>query len=156
GHPWVYRDAIDRLSVPPGTVVTVVDERRRFVARGWADEGPIAVRVLTTVDEPVDADLLRARVDGALWLRRRVVESDTTCFRLLNGEGDRVPGVVCDVYGPWATLSLNGAAAFAHRDTVVEVLVPTWERLGIRGVMGRFGRRGARVVEPLWGEPAPK
>src|SRR5690606_1075381 len=88
GHPWVYRDAVARLSVRPGTIVTAVDERDRFVARGWADEGPIAIRVLTLRDEPIDAELLRRRIRAADELRRRVVPPHTDCFRLLHGEGE--------------------------------------------------------------------
>ncbi|MBV1858656.1 MAG: hypothetical protein KUG77_09620, partial [Nannocystaceae bacterium] len=73
GHPWIFRDALARLTCTPGDVITIVDERDRFIARGWAEEGPIAVRLLTTVNEPVDKDLLRGRIEAAATLRARVV-----------------------------------------------------------------------------------
>ncbi len=102
GHPWIFRDAVDRLSWTPGDVITIVDERDRFIARGWAEEGPIAVRLLTTINEPIDKDLLRARIEAASSVRTRVVPPHTDTYRLLHGEGDRLPGVVCDVYGRYA------------------------------------------------------
>lgn len=155
GHPWVYRDAVARLSVRPGTIVTAVDERDRFIARGWADEGPIAIRVLTIRDEPIDAELLRRRIRAADELRRRVVPPHTDCFRLLHGEGDRLPGVVCDVYDAYATLQLDGSAAVAWRDTILDALIPVLEDYKVQGLMIRTGRRGQRVVEPAWGAVPP-
>ena len=111
GHPWVYRDAIEGSVPPAGTEVAIEGARGRVIARGWAEAGPIGVRVWTVGDDAVDAAMLGARVDAAVELRRRVVPTKTDCYRLVHGEGDRVPGVVCDVYGRWAVVALDGAAA---------------------------------------------
>jgi 23S rRNA (cytosine1962-C5)-methyltransferase len=155
GHPWVFRDAIKRVTVRPGTVVTLVDENDKFVARGWADEGPIAVRVLTTRDEPVDAELLRRRIDDADRVRRQVVPPETNTLRLIHGEGDRLPGVVCDLYGSHATLALDGSASVANKDLLVELLVPVLQARGVEGLLVRSGRRGRRSVEMAWGRNPP-
>lgn len=156
GHPWVYRDAVARIAVQPGTVVTLVDERDRFVARGWAEEGPIAVRVLTLREEPVDADLIARRIAGAAALRRAVIPPQTDAYRLLHGEGDRLPGVVCDVYGAYAVMKLDGTAALAHQGDLVPILIPVLQRLGIRGLVIRSGRRGRAQVELGWGQEPPQ
>src|SRR5262245_41819411 len=71
GHPWIFRDALEPFTAEPGQVVTVLDRRGRFLARGLADAGPIGVRVYTLRDEPLDASLLARRVDTALELRDR-------------------------------------------------------------------------------------
>jgi 23S rRNA (cytosine1962-C5)-methyltransferase len=155
GHPWVYRDAVTRIDAAPGSVVTLVDEKGRFAARGWAEEGPIAVRVLTTVDEPVDGAMLERRLAAAARLRDDLATEATDCYRLVHGECDRLPGVVCDVYGRFATLQLDGKAAAARRDEVVLLLVPLLERRGVAGLLVRSGRRGERVVELAWGERPP-
>lgn len=156
GHPWVFRDALARIEVRPGTVVTVVDERDRFVARGWAEEGPIAVRVLTVRDEPIDRQLLQRRVADAASIRDRVVPPQTSAYRLIHGEGDRLPGVVCDVYGEHAVLKLDGTAAFAHRDALVEVIVPALQARGIKGLVLRSGRRQQQHIELAWGHQPPQ
>lgn len=143
------------MELAPGTVVSLVDEKGKFVARGWADEGPIAVRVVTVRDEPVDAQLLSRRLEAAAAMRDRVLPPRTNCYRLVHGEGDRLPGIVCDVYGAFATLALDGAAARAWRDTLIEVFVPVLQRRGVRGLMVRTGRRGQRKVALRWGEHPP-
>ena len=151
GHPWIYRDAVSGPTPRPGTVVRVEDERGKFVARGLSEPGPIAVRVLTTHDEPIDDALIERRIAEAIALRQRVVPADTDVYRLIHGEGDRLPGIVCDVYGAHATLSLDGAAATAWRDRWLHALrAPLTER-GVEGVLVRTGRRGQRVVQPGWG-----
>lgn len=155
GHPWVYRDALEPHSAPPGAVVTVLDARGRFVARGLADAGPLAVRVFTTRDETLGPALLAARFAQARALRARVVPAETDAYRLVHGEGDRLPGLVCDVYGPYAVLRLDGAGALAWRDAAVEALVPTLRAVGVRGLLVRHGRAETRTVEAAWGEAVP-
>jgi 23S rRNA (cytosine1962-C5)-methyltransferase len=156
GHPWIFRDALARIEVRPGTVVTVVDERDRFIARGWAEEGPIAVRVLTIRDEPIDRELLQRRVVEAASIRDRVVPPETNAYRLLHGEGDRLPGVVCDVYGEFAALKLDGTAVLAHKDALVDVLVPVLQARAVRGLVLRTGRRQQQRIELAWGHAPPE
>ena len=115
GHPWVYRDALEPFEAQPGTVARVLGKSGRFVARGLVDAGPIGVRVFTTEDEPIDAALFGRRIGAALALRTRVVPPETDAYRLLHGEGDRLPGIVCDRYGAYAVLRLDGDAAIAWR-----------------------------------------
>src|SRR5262249_55968415 len=148
GHPWIFRDALaDTSALRPGDVVTVTDTRGRFVARGIADEGPIAVRVLTARDEEVDVRLLRARFESAAAPRHVVVPEDTTAYRLVHGEGDRVPGVVCDVYGDAAVVQLDGAGATAWRDRVLDALAGPLDARHVRTVLVRTGRREEKRVE---------
>jgi 23S rRNA (cytosine1962-C5)-methyltransferase len=98
GHPWIYRDALDGQLPAVGEVVTVLDRKGRFLARGLAERGAIGVRVFTTVDQPLDRRLIDARLDAALALRRQLAPTDTNALRLVHGEGDRLPGVIFDRY----------------------------------------------------------
>jgi 23S rRNA (cytosine1962-C5)-methyltransferase len=147
GHPWVFRDALAPFRAEVGAVVTVVDDKRKFVARGLADDGPIAVRVFTTKDEPVDAALFERRFADAERLRDAVVPADTNAYRLLHGEGDRIPGLVCDVYDTWAVVQLDGGALVPGRAELLEILRPRLAARGIVRTLVKHGRRGAKTVE---------
>jgi 23S rRNA (cytosine1962-C5)-methyltransferase len=151
GHPWVWADALAPLRAEPGDVATVRDGRGRFVARGLVDEAPIGVRVFTTRDEAVDEALFEARVRQALALRRQALPPDTDCFRLLHGEGDRVPGFVCDVYGERAVLACDGPGAEAWRPVMTSVLGRVLPECGVTALLLRSGRGEARTVVPAWG-----
>ncbi len=155
GHPWIFRDALQPFEVPVGRVVTVVDAKGAFVCRGWVEDGPIGVRVWTADDEAVGPPLLVRRIEAAAALRRVVVPADTTAYRLLHGEGDRVPGVVCDIYGTIASVQLDGAAALVWRAAILEALRPVLEGLGVTAALLRTGRRGSKQIEQAWGDPPP-
>jgi len=152
GHPWVFRDALDGgLPAEPGREVVLLDRRGRFLARGVADQGPIALRIWTVRDVPVDDGLLTARIEQALRLRDELglggagapeaPAPGTDAYRLLHGEGDRLPGVVCDRYGERAVLRFDGRGAEARfEDVLREVLPDRLGRRGIRTVLKRAGR----------------
>lgn len=115
GHPWVYRDAVERGAAPgAGEVVEVCDRGGVFLGRGLFDpHGAVAVRLLVRDrDRPVDAALVRARVGRASALRERFLPPALTAHRLLNAEGDGLPGATCDRFGDFL---------------VVHLLTPAWE-----------------------------
>jgi 23S rRNA (cytosine1962-C5)-methyltransferase len=85
-----------------------------------------------------------------------VVPPVTSAYRLLHAEGDRLPGVVCDRYAEHAVLALEGAAARAFRQTIVELLARALAAAGIRGLLLREGRQRERSVEPVWGSSPPQ
>jgi 23S rRNA (cytosine1962-C5)-methyltransferase len=149
GHPWIYRDALALGAAPqrPGTgsAVDIIGADGKFVARGLFDaRSPIAVRV-ATLDrhQPLDAAFVLARVRSALRARRGAFDaSSTDAFRWVNGEGDFLPGVVVDVYGPVAVVRLDGDAVRAWRDWVVAAVVAEGRALGVAHVLERS--RGGR------------
>lgn len=156
GHPWIYRDALEPFAASPGSVVTVVDRRGRFLARGLAEAGPIGVRVFTLRDEPLDAELMVDRIELALALRDELAPADTDALRLLHGEGDRVPGAVCDRYGAHAVLRLDGKAIETWSSILLEALRPRLERRGVDALLLKSGRGKDKRVELQWGEAPPE
>jgi len=133
GHPWLFAEALavpaglqvvhdggadqaasnartDGAALASGTIVDVVNRGGRFIARGVYDPAsPIAVRIWTLdAGEEIDARLIRGRVQAARSLRQGVIDPATTdAYRLLHGEGDRLPGIVCDVYADTAVIQLD-------------------------------------------------
>jgi 23S rRNA (cytosine1962-C5)-methyltransferase len=112
GHPWVYAQAIDRVegAPAPGDVVDVVDHEDRFQGRGyWSPRSAIPVRIATRDrSDPLDGPWIGRRIEAARALRRRfgLPSVDTTGYRLVNAEGDGLPGLVVDVLGDVAVVQL--------------------------------------------------
>ena len=104
-------------------------------------------------DDPVDADLFDQRVAEAFDLRRRFCPPETDAYRLLHGEGDRLPGVVVDRYGAHAVLRYDGEATAAHHETWVEILWPRLQALGVGTLLARRGRGKDKRVDLLHGDP---
>lgn len=146
GHPWIYRQALAPFEASPGDVVEVLSSKGKFLARGYVDEGPIAVRVLTTRNEPISRILWTRRLQQALDLRDAVGPPDTDAYRLVHGEGDRLPGVVVDAYGETAVLRLDGVGAGALEDDIASALWPLLSARGFERLLVRKGRRGSVAV----------
>jgi 23S rRNA (cytosine1962-C5)-methyltransferase len=156
GHPWIYRDALQPFEAPPGELVDVFDKRGRLLARGVVDAGPIGVRVFTTQSkERVGPELFRARIEAAFALRARARPPETDAYRLLHGEGDRLPGVVVDRYGEFAVLKLDGEGVLPFRAQLAEALEAPLRELGVRGLLTRTSRKLGSQVESLWGDAPP-
>lgn len=154
GHPWVYAEGLAGPRPAVGTPVHLRDGKGRSVAFGLADEGPIAVRVLGRYPRAVDR-LVREQVQQALDLRRAVVPADTEAYRVINGAGDGLPGVVLDRYGPVWVLRLYAACWEPWLDVLTEELARVEgvgslvRRLGVRRVDGEEG------LVHLAGSPPP-
>src|SRR5690242_10837803 len=161
GHPWIFSGAIASGldGAEPGEPVGVYAAGGRFVAAGYANpRTPIAVRVLTLEDEPVDARLVRRRLDDAIALRAATLPGDLDAYRVVNGEGDRLPGIVVDRYADFLVCQLLTAGAARLAPALVEALGERFRPRGIYersegGVRAEEGIPGARGV--LAGEEPP-
>ncbi|MDB4970012.1 MAG: m5C1962 methyltransferase RlmI [Myxococcales bacterium] len=133
GHPWVYSGAIAREegSYQPGDIVDVVDTEGRFIGRGFVNpRSQIRVRMVTTRDEAVDGELITRRVKEAVGLRTRLgfPSEETNAYRLINSEGDALPGVVVDLYGDVCAVQFTALGMKKREvelyDALTEVLAP--------------------------------
>jgi 23S rRNA (cytosine1962-C5)-methyltransferase len=161
GHPWIYREALAAPGgLPSGSVVDLCDAGGQFIARGLYDPAsPIAFRAYTLdLDEAVDEALFYRRLERALALRRGLLsdESDPTdAFRWCYGEGDFLPGLIVDVYGPVAVLVFDGGdhgPARRFRQTIVDAVAALGRELGICAIYERLQRRAGGGGELLWGK----
>jgi 23S rRNA (cytosine1962-C5)-methyltransferase len=127
GHPWVYSDAIASVEgeVEPGAVVEVRDHEGRYIGRGLVNpRSQIRVRLLTRRDEPVDAALIARRIAAARDLRRRLglPGPDTDAYRLVNSEGDGLPGLTVDVYGDALAVQLSAYGMWQRAAVILDAL----------------------------------
>ncbi|MEY4582818.1 MAG: hypothetical protein RL701_7521, partial [Pseudomonadota bacterium] len=152
GHPWLYREALAPFDAPLAARVRVVDRAGKFLATGLVEGGPIALRVFSLRDEAIDGALFRERIARALALRARAAPEATDSYRLLHGEGDALPGFVCDRYGASAVLKLDGEAAHVIAPQVIAELTPQLAALGITSLVLRSSRKQADACEVVWGQ----
>src|SRR3954471_10272618 len=137
GHPWIFRSDVETGAddgPAAGAEVRAVDARRNFVARGfWARGSPIALRILSRADVPLDASLLRSRLAQAL-SRRKLLLAGADAFRMVHGEADLLPGYFADLYGDCAAVQHLAEWAELRKDLLAELLA---EVSGVRAVVAR-------------------
>lgn len=141
----------------PGALVILTDARDKPVGFGLADRGDVVVRVLGRTPDTLERVLSR-RIAEADAARPGLLPPETEAWRAVNGEGDGLPGVVVDRYGPVAVLRLYAACWEPHLPLLVQHVAAlpgvrtVLRRLGVRRVDGREGvdrLHGPEVAEPL-------
>ena len=103
-HPWIFSGAIYSIenaeSIAEGDIVDLYSSKGDFLARGHYQIGSIAVRVLSFEQQEIDKLWWVERIASAYDVRRTLGLTEcehTTCYRLIHGEGDNLPGLVVDV-----------------------------------------------------------
>jgi 23S rRNA (cytosine1962-C5)-methyltransferase len=99
-HPWIYSAAVLEAGeeAQNGELVPVGGRRGEILGWGFYSSGSlIAVRMLSFGGGPPEADWLERRLAAALELRRGL-DIQASGYRLVNAEGDRLPGLIVDVY----------------------------------------------------------
>lgn len=162
GHPWIWRDGLRGPfdAHAPGDIVEVRDTEGQFVARGLLDpEGALAFRSFVLDEKtPLDAALLLDRLDRAIALREALFDETTTAYRISHGEGDRLPGVTLDRYGPIGVLRPDGVVPWSFIEPHTAAIAERLKRIGIETLVLRDTRKGVQEgsrIEVLHGPPAP-
>jgi 23S rRNA (cytosine1962-C5)-methyltransferase len=130
GHPWIFSGAVARLDGPgDAPLARVFDARGNPLGLGLhSPRSQIRVRMLGAGVEPADrrffADrgFFSDRIAEALALRAAVVPPETTGYRLLNAEGDGVPGWTVDRFGDVLVSQITAAGLEALRDEAYAAL----------------------------------
>lgn len=134
GHPWIFRsDVVRRPTDEPGAV-RVRDERGRGLGMAlWSPRSEISLRLLDR-----DSD---ARIDSAWWreriaraVARRADITDANAFRLVHGEGDALPSLICDRYDRWLVVQLMSAGLDRFRAEIADALM---EVVSPEGILAR-------------------
>ncbi len=122
-HPWVFSGAVARSEGDASDgLAQVRDSAGRVLGAGLAaPASQITARLWTFSEAPFDGGLLRERFSAAWALRERMIPPETTGFRLLHSEGDRVPGLIADRYGETDVLVFTSEGAGLRRDEIASV-----------------------------------
>ncbi|MBR3546507.1 MAG: class I SAM-dependent rRNA methyltransferase [Bacteroidaceae bacterium] len=127
-HPWIFSGAVHHTEgeLQEGDIVTVLTIDGEFVAVGHWQIGSISVRVLSFLDEPIDIHFWEERLRVALSVRVRIRVADcqdNNTFRLVHGEGDNLPGLVIDMYGPVAVMQAHSVGMHVCRQDIAAALL---------------------------------
>jgi 23S rRNA (cytosine1962-C5)-methyltransferase len=156
GHPWIFRsDVLERAQSPAGAVrVTAANGRPLGVAL-WSPKSEISLRMIDADPRAtIDAEWWRQRLERAVQ-RRTHVTSQATAYRLVHGEADACPSLICDRYGEYLVVQLLSAGVESFRAEIVDALVQLLRPTGIlaRNDVPVRTREGLpRSVEALHGE----
>ncbi len=114
GNPWVFSDAIEKVKADDGSYAILSSHKGEVL--GWGYYSPttnLTFRVLTLGDKKFSDDTVERRIRRAIENKKHLLTRENRCLRVLNGEGDELPGVVADYYEGVVVLKLDGTASEA-------------------------------------------
>lgn len=129
-HPWIFSGAIQSMDegIKEGDIVNVYSSEDKFLAIGHYQIGSIAIRILTFINEPIDAAFWERRIHSAFNLRKNIglyPNNETTIYRLIHGEGDFLPGLIVDIYSQTAVIQAHSIGMHQQRYEISKALEKT-------------------------------
>jgi 23S rRNA (cytosine1962-C5)-methyltransferase len=161
GHPWLFSGAIERIEgeEKEGGVADIFDSKKNWLARGlFNPKSQLRVRLLTWKKESIDQRFFSRRLSQALTFREHQLAASNNAYRVINGEGDFLPGLIVDRYADFLVCQFFTAGMELFKEDIIAALSELTSPTGI------FERSEGRVreeegIEPsigvLAGEPPP-
>ncbi len=127
-HPWIFSGAIDQrpLSFEPGEIFPVYSATGDWLALAYFHpHNSLAGRVISFQDLPHE-EVIQKSLQRAVELRSQLFQSKSkmiNAYRLVNAEGDGLPGLVVDSYGDVLSLQITTCGMERLRPLIVSSLI---------------------------------
>ncbi len=152
-HRWVFSGAVKTVTgkVEDGSLCEIVSSKGTLIATAHYNQGSIVARILE-FGKIGDLDAFyKTKIELAFALREALSfkENKTNIFRLINGEGDGLPGLIVDVYGNTAVVQAHSVGMFLDLDRIAKALV-----LATSGVVKNVYSKSKETLPGKFGETA--
>ncbi|HSV87336.1 MAG TPA: class I SAM-dependent rRNA methyltransferase [Bacteroidales bacterium] len=129
-HPWVFSGAIQKmpLGITDGTPVEVFDSSDQYLGAGVYQDATIAIRMLAFAPE-------RPEITSKEFWYRKIARAyawrescgltkaeGTNIYRLVNGEGDHLPGIIIDNYNGHLVVQVHATGMYPYFDQIAQAL----------------------------------
>jgi 23S rRNA (cytosine1962-C5)-methyltransferase len=126
-HPWIFSGAIKNMDggIAEGDLVEIYSSGNEYLATGHYQIGSIAVRIFSFERIVPDLAYWTTRFSNAYDFRKSLNltgNDKTNVYRLINGEGDGLPGLIVDYYNGLAVMQMHSIGMYKIRRDIAEVL----------------------------------
>ncbi len=124
GHPWVYRDDLEKYDPSlSGNIVAVTDNNGKFLGKAFFNErSKISLRMITDDDIAIDASFWRERISRCIESRRKTV-NDSDAYRIAHAESDGLPSLIIDKYAEHLSIQTLSLGMDRIKPVIVEALI---------------------------------
>jgi len=123
-HHWIFSGAIQSASeFSDGDILTVYSSTQEFLGHAYFNSRTsISGRMIAWGDELVD-DAIEKRIFSAIQMREKIFsDADTNAYRLINSEGDGLPGLIVDKYNKILVIQIATAGMEKLKEKVIKIL----------------------------------
>lgn len=131
-HHWIFSGAVDTLpNIPNGHLISVVSQQGEMMGSAYVNRQSSILGRMISFGEAEPHQAIRESIHKAIALRSTYIPADTTGYRLINGEGDSLPGLVVDRYGDFLVIQISTLGMEQLKPFVLEVLTQALSPKGI-------------------------
>jgi len=161
-HHWIFSGAIASLpNFSDGEILQVYSSKDDLLGSGYFNKKSSIIGRMVCFNDKPPLEAIKQSIDNALKLREQLFDDKVTnAYRLINGEGDCLPGLIVDKYNNIIVIQLATKGMDVLRPWLVEVLndkikpkaiyekslLPSRKEEGLTDVQGwLFGERLAEI-----------
>ncbi|HGL5747361.1 TPA: class I SAM-dependent rRNA methyltransferase [Enterococcus faecalis] len=158
GYPLVQKEDLQQVPAPlPTDWLTLIDSKGQRLAEGYLGEQNKGIGWLLSWHGPINQSFFQQLFEISRE-KRTSFEKDslTTAYRLFNGEGDGIGGVIIDRYADYAVFSWYNETLYQKKAelltafrTVYPDIIGAYEKI-------RFSTKDLPESQFLYGEQAPE
>ncbi|GAA0335274.1 class I SAM-dependent rRNA methyltransferase [Bacillus carboniphilus] len=151
GYPLILKSALMNPEVleEEGSIIKLVDEKGQFIGKGYFGIQNKGYGWLLTKNEKetIDQDFFNQKIMAAINRRKPFFENtDTTAFRLFNGEGDGIGGLTIDYFEGYCLINWYSKGIFKFKDYIIHSIT---SMLPVKGIYEkkRFDTAGMYIED---------
>lgn len=131
--PWIFSGAIERIeNYKHDGQPCKIFYQKRFIGIGYVNKtSDIMVRVFEYNDINLNYNYFYKKILNLKKIKESLISDNTNTYRLINGEGDFLPGLIVDVYGEYIVFQSHTAGIDFFKDMVIRSLVSIYNPKGI-------------------------
>ena len=158
GYPLIQKEDLQQVPAPlPTDWLTLIDSKGQHLAEGYLGEQNKGIGWLLSWHGPINQSFFQ-QLFGISREKRTSFEKDslTTAYRLFNGEGDGIGGLIIDRYADYAVFSWYNETLYQKKAelltafrTVYPDIIGAYEKI-------RFSTKNLPESQFLYGEQAPE
>lgn len=162
GYPLIEKNAIHKQKLPEteGGLLYVRDHQKKYIGTGYYGHQNKGVGWVITNDpnETIDFNFFVRAFTTIIKKKEHFFNMEhTNAFRLFNGEGDGIGGLIIDYYAGYLVLNWYSEGIFSFKDVILEALDTAIDYIGIYEKK-RFQQVGEYIEDNdfVKGEKAPE
>jgi 23S rRNA (cytosine1962-C5)-methyltransferase len=164
-HHWIFSGAVKSLPelFENGSLLPVQSENGEFLGTAYFNTRSSIVGRMVSFDRTPPEAAVERSIESALALRLRFFDDQTTAFRLINAEGDGLPGLIVDRYGDVLVIQVATLGMDRLKPLVLEILqkkltpraiyeksnLPSRREEGLEGFEGSLSGEPIQTVQIL-------
>lgn len=131
-HHWIFSGAIKSMpQYNDGDILPVESSQGDFLGYAYFNHRTSISGRMISFDKTSAEETIKLNIDKAIAFRKKIIDKkNTNAYRLINSEGDKIPGLIVDIYDDVIVLQVATLGIEKLKPMIVEYLKKTLKSLG--------------------------